>query len=87
MTEWEILRKRLLRSFSRMARQPHDCWHCCKLIEPGEEYECEVYAMRVRNLGGPIEDKLQTWKKHRYCEPPPEESDESEADISLPLAA
>ncbi|HVM91146.1 MAG TPA: hypothetical protein VMU11_04615 [Verrucomicrobiae bacterium] len=54
---------------------------------PGEMYHGEVHAQRVRHVEGHVSDMILTWERHESCEPPPEDFDESDADISLPLAA
>lgn len=67
---------RLIWEHHRKARISHWCDCCCDSIEPGEEYEAQVW-----DAGG---GRLTVFKQHANpcCDPPPEPWDEEEDSFS-----
>ncbi len=77
----KVLKERVLRTFSAIARDYHFCYNCCEDITPGEEYDAEVKAFRVRLESGRLWDYVITYRRHSDpCEPPDEPVDDDRFD-------
>jgi hypothetical protein len=60
------------------------------MIHPGDDYYCEVMAVRMLMRSGETKDEVRSWKQHLDCEPPePDEDDDDvvEKDDDFPIAA
>lgn len=76
----EVIRRQLLRSFTRLAHREADCYNCHQPIFAGDVYHAEITAVRIRFTGGRTVDRIVTWKRHAFpCRPPEEYLDRSEA--------
>lgn len=86
--------KRLLRSYQRLAHEPHFCDRCCHHIEPGEQYQAWVYVVTMDPKLHPSGKRkfIDVEKEHLSptCDFPPdpdwEEEDTEELEESEELA-
>lgn len=79
---------RLLRTYVRIAHEPHDCDRCMMQIMPGDQYEGAVYAVPKQ---GRRRKLILVLKQHVFpgCDWPPDPDEEEyvESRRELPLAA
>lgn len=64
-------RWRRLRTYERIAHEQHDCSACPNPIEPGDQYQGEVWLWETRDYG--TCNKLEVRKYHLECPEDPEE--------------